>query len=330
MTSFKAYISKLRIDILSFANKIKHLPEYLKKWHLDDAKKKKYRSFRLQKRIKPERLNVPDVRELFKLTLSFLWKNKKLFFGIMAVYSIIYLMLIRAPFMTDSKTIINTVSQVFGENESASFRGNVATLSAVLSTSSTGENAISVSIATLLMSLVYVWTIRQISSKKKVRIRDAYYQSMTPLLSFIMVLLVISIQLIPLGVSSFVYTTARGNNLFISGVEDLTFFIVTLLLGLLSLYWITTSIIALYVVSLPGIYPIQALVIARKLTKFQKFAVFKRIISLTVVLGISYIALLLLVIRFAPDYILYITEGLKIAVLPFIHVYLYKLYRALI
>jgi len=296
----------------------------------EDRKQKKYRSFHLQKRIKPEPRYIPSSRELLQQSVVFLWKNKKLFLGIMMIYAVIYAVLIRTPFMTDAKTIIATVQAVLGEENATTFSGNLATLGAVLSTSSTGENAVITSVATLVMSLVYIWAIRQRVSGQAIRVRDAYFQSMTPLLSFIIVLLVISVQMMPLGVGSFVYTTARGNNLFATGFEDLAFFIVTLLLGLLSLYWIASSIVALYAVSLPGVYPIQALAIAKKLTKFQRFTVFKRIIALPITLGVIYIGSLLLIIRFAPDYILYVTEGYQIIMLPLIHAYLYKLYRTLI
>ena len=87
---------------------------------------------------------------------------------------------------------------------------------------------------------------------------------------------------------------------------------------------------ALYVATLPGIYPLSALTIARKITKFKKFTVFKRIISMALVVGVFYIALLMFIIRFAPNAVLFVTEGFKIAILPFVHVYLYKLYRSLI
>jgi hypothetical protein len=309
---------------------LKTRPQYFRSRIKEDRKQKKYRTFHLQKKIKPEPRYIPTSRALFQQTVLFLWKNKVIFIGIMLIYLIIYVVLVRTPFMTDARTITATVQAVFGENNAASIRGNFATLGAVLSTSSTGENAITVSLATLLMSLVYIWAIRQRSNDQKIRIRDAYFQSMAPLLSVVVVLFVISIQLIPLGISSFVYTTARGNNLFTSGFEDLTFFVITVLFGLVSLYWVSSSIMALYAASLQGVYPFQALAIARKLTKFQRFAVFKRVIALPVTLGVIYIVGLLMVIRYAPDFILYITEGFQILILPFVHVYLYKLYRSLL
>ncbi len=324
------YIQELPKRVRAIPLWFRAQPAKFRRWLKQDRKKKKYRSFRLQKKIKPEPRYIPSVRELFRQSLVFLWKNKKLFLGIMLLYTLLYVALVRTPFMTDAKTIITTVRAVLGEESSTTLKGNLATLGAVLSTSSTGENAIVVSLATLLMSLVYIWAIRQRVNGQVIRVRDAYFQSMTPLLSFVLVLLVISVQLIPLGMASFVYTTARGNNLFTSGLEDLTFFIITLLLGLLSLYWITSSVIALYAASLPGIYPLQALNIAKKLTKFQRFTVFKRIMALPVTLGVAYIAVLLLIIRFAPYFILYVTEGYQIVILPLVHAYLYKLYRSLI
>ncbi|MCA9301094.1 hypothetical protein H6801_00850 [Candidatus Nomurabacteria bacterium] len=334
------FVNKCRKLIANFVTnipeRIKNIPDFINNlpnvWHerLRDArKKKKYRSFRLQKKIKPKTSTIFSTRELLQLSLIFLWKNKRLFVGIIVIHIFVYAIFIRTPYMADAKSIVATVQAVLGQDNSRTFRGSLATMGAVLS-SSGPSNAIAISIATLLMSLVYIWTIRHRFAGEVVRVRDAYYQSMTSLLSFVVVLFVISIQLFPLGIASFVYTTARGNNLFISGFEDLAFFTITILIGLLSLYWVSSSVIALYAATLPGVYPIQALAIARNLTKYQRFAVFKRLLALPVVLGLVYMIILMLIIRFTSGYIVYFTEGYHIVILPLIHVYLYKLYRSLI
>ena len=329
-TSLKVFLNSFLSLARGLPARIISSPQSIKEWFRKDRKKKKYHSFNLQKKIKPNYPPLPSFASLVRQTAAFVWQNRILFGSIMLVYGAIYVVLVRTPFLTDAKTIVTTIQSVMGETESTTLRGNIATLGAVLSTSSTGQNAVAVSVATLLMSLVYIWAIRQLHSGQKIRARDAYFQSMTPLVSVVVILVIISIQLLPFGIASFVYSTARGNNLFISGFEDMSFFIITLLAGILSFYWVSSSMVAMYASTLPGVYPLQAMVYARKLVQFRRFAVFRRFIALPIILAIIYIFLLLLVIRLIPNYTLYATELFQIISLPLIHVYLYKLYRALI
>lgn len=326
----KKYLGVAVQFIREVPNWVRTRPSALKQWFREDRKKKKYHSFKLQKKIQPNYPPLPSLSQLVRQTVTFLWQNRTLFGSIMLVYGVLYVVIVRTPFLTDAKTIVSTIQAVMGETESTTLKGNIATLGAVLSTSSTGQNAVSVSIATLLMSLVYIWAIRQLHGGQKIRARDAFFQSMTPLASVVVILVVMSIQLMPFGIASFVYSTARGNNLFITGFEDMAFFAITLLAGILSFYWVSSTMVAMYASTLPGVYPVQAMVYARKLVQFRRFTVFRRFIALPILLVILYITLLLLVIRFIPNYTLYATEFFQIISLPLIHVYLYKLYRALI
>lgn len=310
----------------------KQRPAKIKLWLKEGRKKKKYRSFRLQKRLKPEPRFVPTAGALIKDSLRFLWQHKRVFIAIIAIHAVIYFMFLKIPSQSGGiQTIRDTVKSVLGEGSETSIKGNLATLGAVLTTSGSGQSSgTATAVSLLLMSLVYIWAIRQLSNKQKIKARDAYYQGMAPILSTAMLLLVLSLQLIPFAVASFVYSTARAGGLFATGLEDLSFFLIALLLGLFSFYLMTSTIIGLYIVTLPGMYPMRALRAAKKLVQFQRLKVFRRIIALPLLLGAVYIAGLLLLIRFLPNQTLLATEIIPLLLLPFIHIYLYKLYRSLI
>ena len=311
---------------------IKARPQAIKTWLKQGRKKKKYRSFRLQKKLRPEPRYIPPSGRLLKDSLRFIWSNKKAFLSIIAVHAVLYTVIIRSPITTNIDTIQSTVNSVLGEGGEKTTKGVVATLGSVLSAPTTAgqSQSTTVAVSVLLMSLVYIWAIRELHAKKQIKARDAYYSGLSPLLSSVMVLIVASLQLIPFAAAAFLYTTARTSSLFVSGFEDLTFFIAAVLVGILSLYWMTSTIIAAYIITLPGMYPSQALRSAKKLVQFQRFAVFKRIFSLPIILGVSYLGLLVLVIRFASSQVFFVVELLQLIVLPLIHVYLYKLYRSLI
>lgn len=306
-------------------------PKAIKYWIREGRKKKKYRSFRLQKKLKPEPRYIPTSSQLLKYTLQFLWRHKKVFFYIILIHGLIYVTIIRSPVSASIGSIRDSIDNVLGDGSEKTTSGVLATLGTVLTVSATNQTkSTMVAISVLLMSLVYIWAIRELHAKKEIKARDAYYNSMAPLIPVALILVVISLQFIPFAIATFIYGTARTTGLFANGFEDLTFFVIALLTGVLSFYWVTSTVIALYIATLQGMYPWRALRTAKKLVQFQRFAVFKRLFALPILLGLLYLGLLVLVIRFATDQVFLIVESLQLIILPVIHIYLYKLYRSLI
>lgn len=324
-------IRKVRGFVVGIPGWVRSRPQAVREWHREDKKKKKYRSFRLQKKIKPEPKPIGSIRSLLKDTLQFLWVHKRVLLGIFLIQGLLYIMLVRSPLTTSMGTIQDSVNSVFGEEGANSVGGTFATLSTVISVSGAGQsNVVASTVLTVFMSFVYIWAIRQLHAGQKINVRDAYYQSPTPMVPCLLILLLISLQLVPFMLMSFVYSMARTGGLFRSGFEDLSIFTLTLLITLLCFYWVTSTVIAFYIATLPGMYPVQALKGAKRLVQFRRFAVFKRIFVLPIVLGVAYTVLLLLAIRILPNQVFVAAEIMQLLFLPFVHTYLYKLYRALI
>ena len=247
------------------------------------------------------------------------------------IYLVAYFIIIRSPLNTDISTIQSSIKTALGEDTSNTVGGNLATLGAVLSTGvSSSQNSTVQGFAVLVFSLVNIWAIRQIHNKQEIKARDAYYQGLSTILPAILIISLIAVQLIPFAISALIYSTARSGGLFVTGFEDLSFFAVAICIGILSFYWITSTVIAFFIVSLPGMYPRNALRLAKNLVQFQRFTVFRRIIFLPVILGISYLLILLIIIRFLPSQALIFAELYGYIIIPLVCVYLYKLYRALI
>jgi hypothetical protein len=325
-------LSHFKRAAASLPSKILSVPSHINYKRNSDKLKKRYRTFRLQKKIKPEPRVIPSIGDLFRQSLSFMWQWRTVFIAMMIIHGVIYFLLLQGPVPENGiESIRESVEVLLGQGANDTLKGNITTLSAVLSSSDgSGQGSLLVSVTLVLLSLVYIWAIRQLSSGKKIAARDAYYQGPTALLPTLLILFVISLQLLPFAIASFIYSVAKTGQVFVTGAEDLTFFLVAFLIGLLSFYWVTSSLIALYIVTLPGMYPMQALKAAKKLVQFRRLAVFRRILALPIVLGLLYFSILLLVIRFLPNQT-YIAIGLlQFVLLPFVHVYLYKLYRALI
>lgn len=151
----------------------------------------------------------------------------------------------------------------------------------------------------LMTWLTTVWLLRNILAGNKVRLRDGLYSSGSPIFSTFLVALVMIAQLIPLFIALIGYGAAQSSGLLNGGVEAMLFWVAAGLLALLSLYWLTSTMIALVVVTLPGMYPMQAIKTAGDLVIGRRRRILFRLLwalSLTVIAwAVIMIPLILLV-----------------------------------
>lgn len=305
-------------------------PQAFRDWKKADKKKKKYRSFRLQKRIKASPKYVPSTAELLKQTLTFMGKNIGLFLGIALIHGLLYGLLVRTTATVDIGSVQNSFKEVFGSSPNSA-RGTAAILGTVLGSPRKVENGgFTVTFLVISFSLVYIWAARERINDVYIRVKDAVFNGLAPLASVLVVLLFMGLQLIPFGIATFFYTSARSNSLFASGFEDLLFFSITFFAGLLSFYYLTSSVIGLYASALPGVYPIKALRAGIELVSHRRLAIFRRLMALALVLVLTYLAMLLVVVRLIPGRTYAFIDTFQIAIVPFVNIYIYKLYRSLL
>jgi hypothetical protein len=153
---------------------------------------------------------------------------------------------------------------------------------------------------------------------------------MYSLIPFIIVLIIIGLELIPLLIGGSLYSAVMTNGIAVGGLEKILWALVFLILALVSLYLITSTIFALYIVTLPDMTPMKALRSARQLVRHRRWLVMRKVLFLPVI--IIFIALIIMVpvillITPAASWIFLI---FSLACLVFIHSYLYALYRELL
>lgn len=326
----KRICSSIFIQVRRAPARVKGAPKNVAAWHANDKKKKKYRSFRLQKKIRAESRYVPSAKELFSQSFLLIIKNWPLFVGIMLVHGALYALLVKTTATLDISSLQNSVKEVFG-SEVGTASGTASLVGAVLGSPRKVESGgFVVTFLVITTSLIYVWAARERINGAVIRVRDALFNGLGPLAGVFTILLFMGIQLVPFGIATFFYTSARSNALFASGFEDLFFFMITFFSGLVSFYFLTSSIIALYAAALPGVYPLRALKAAKELVAFRRLSIFRRVLSLAVLISLTYLVLLVIVVRLFPDRTYTFIDTYQIAIIPFINVYLYKLYRALL
>jgi hypothetical protein len=200
--------------------------------------------------------------------------------------------------------------------------------SAGASGSSTGSTLQSVLF--VIESLVIIWALRHLLSDQPISVKAAYYRSMAPLIPFLLVIFVIIIQLLPVTIGATVFAAIVTSVFPGTGLASVLSAIAVIFLAIWSLYMVSSSIFALYIVTLPDMQPRQALRSARDLVSYRRLTVIRKVLFLPllilVVMGLVIVPLILAVSVVVPA-VFYILSMLAIL---FIHTYLYSLYRGML
>lgn len=196
----------------------------------------------------------------------------------------------------------------------------------------------------VLLWLSFVWIARYHYAHKPTTLREALYTSGAALVPFILLLMLLVVQLLPATVAGVVFGGMSGTGFTQTPLEIALFVLLGLMLIVLSLYFIVSTIIALQVVALPGMYPWRALRNARKLVAGRRFSVLRKLAMILVVIfvvwALVFTPVLLLDNAICPaqsgacwstftlvPLVYYSLVGLT---LVFASTYLYVLYRALL
>jgi hypothetical protein len=292
----------------------------------------RYKSLRLSKRI-THPVKLPSVFALTKTEALLMWNYRGLLVGITLLYGIFNLVFVQG--ITGGTNVTDLKSQL-----QSAFSGNLAALSSSITvfvvlvgsagnTSSGAAGAYQL-IFVLLVSLALIWALRQVTSGSLVRVRDAYYRSMTPIIPLVIVVFVIALQLIPLVIGTTVYTLISSSGIAAYPAEKILWALLCSALGLLSIYMITSSVFAAYIVTLPDMTPLKALRSARELVRYRRWTVLRKVLFLPVLLiTIAAVILLPVILLITP-----LTQVMFILITMFsvtiIHTYMYTLYRELL
>jgi len=289
----------------------------------------KYRSFRLQKRIKAATPKLPNVWRLFGTAIATLWNKKKLFGFIILTYGLLNVLFV---------TGINAGGSISGLKNSLQqvTNGSLDTGTALFAYmlgntgSATGNGAGYQVILTVFGSLALIWALRQVYNQNDITARDAYYQGMRPFVPVLLVLAAIGLQLLPLLFGAILYSTAVGGDIAVFLVEKIMWGVLFALLVLLSLYLLCSSVFAIYIATLPDMTPLRALRSARRLVANRRWTIIRKILFIPIIFllvaAVVMIPVILFLTPIAP-WMMFVLSTLALAVF---HSYMYALYKALL
>ena len=265
-----------------------------------------HRSFRRTRRRDYARsLLLPGYWAFTSSVYKILRQNRKTVLLLAFVYGIFTAIMVG----TASQDIYTTLTDTLRQTGADVFQGNLGELGKAgllfitattggLSQTLTEVQQVYAGLIALLTWLTTVWLLRNLLAGHKVKLRDGLYNASAPFLSTFIVALVLVVQLVPLSLALFGYSAALSSGLLSGGVEAMLFWLVAGLLGLLSLYWTTSTFIALVVVTLPGMYPFRALRTAGDLVMGRRVRILLRLVWLMMTVAVAWVLIMIPVILF--------------------------------
>lgn len=266
-----------------------------------------HRSFqRTYRRDYVRSLELPGYVAFTHYVQKTLWTNRKLFI----VMAFAYMLATIAVANLSSEDLYAQMRETVNESGAEVFQGfwgEIGKAGLLLiggvtgsysETAMTTEVQIYIGAIGLLTWLTTVWLLRALLAGRKPKVRDGLYNAGAPIMSTFLVLSVMVVQLLPFALALFGYNSAVASGLLEGGVEAMMFWSVATLLIILSLYWTTSTFIALVVVTLPGMYPMQALRTAGDLVVGRRLRILLRILWMLLTIIVTWVVIAIPIIIF--------------------------------
>jgi hypothetical protein len=266
-----------------------------------------HRSFmRTRRRDYVRSLKLPGYWAFTGEVRAVLWKSKKLFLWLAVIYSVLTIALVsmasQDTYTQLSSTLKTSGGDLFSSGWGKISQAGLLLLSGITGNLSTAPNAAQQVYAVILALLVWlttVWLLRALLAGHKPRLRDGIYNAGAPLVSSFLVALLLVVQLLPVAIAAIGYSAAVSSDLLSGGVEAMIFWTAAGLLTLLSLYWITSTIFALIIVTLPGMYPMKAIRTAGDIVIGRRLRILYRLLWLIGTVVVAWIIVMIPIILLA-------------------------------
>ncbi len=292
-----------------------------------------YQRWRYSKRIKHPGPKLPSGWRIMRRSVAVIGQRKRLFAGVLFVYVVLSLVFVKG--FAQSSQLVDTKIQLQAANQQ-SFDTGITLLTNLMASGSGASSQTAGAYQTVLiviMSLVVIWVLRRtygVDRTKKIKLKTAFYNSTTPLIQFLLLLGLFSLQLLPLMVGASVFNAVSSNGLAVTIFEKLAWGGAFLILATWSFFMITVTSLALYIVTLPDVQPMQALRSAKQLVRFRRWTVMRKILFLPIFLFfLTCLVMLPFVIwlTIIAEWVFFV-YGLSVVII--VHAYMYQLYRELL
>jgi hypothetical protein len=261
-----------------------------------------HRSFRRTRRRDYSRtLKLPGYWSFTNIVRRTIWEHRSTFGLLALVYALLTIVLVGVTsqdLYTQLQGVLEeTGTEILGGNWEGIGKAGMLLFAGVTGSFTetlTEGQQIYASIILLFTWLTTVWLLRAMLAGHTPRLRDGLYNAGAPVLATFLVAIVMVIQLLPLALAIVGFSAATASGLLNDGgVEAMLFWVMAGLLALLTLYWVTSTFMALVVVTLPGMYPMRALRTAGDLVIGRRIRILLRLLWMLLIVAIAWVVVVI-------------------------------------
>lgn len=273
--------------------------------------------------------------KLLLTSLRHLWAHKKLFGAILLIYfllSFVFVSGLTLNFSLRETQIALDEAQYSSDSAVGRAAESFGILLANASSATDEASSLYQMFLLVLISLVVIWSLRTTFEYRETSptVKVAFYQSTYALVPYLLVGGIILLQLLPALLGLSIYGVVVSNNIAVGVIEQLGWLVLTIFMCSVSIYFISTSLFASYIVTLPNMQPLSALRSAKKLVRFRRLLVIRKMLFLPFVLLVFLAAIIMPIILSAPHIAEAFFMIISLALVLVAHSYFYVLYRELL
>lgn len=293
-------VKKPRKEYRSFKQAFRETREKI--WDKKRARVKYHYSFKRSYREEYKRdLPAPGLVAHALMCLKIIFRNWKIFIPLIVATVVTNILLVGLLSEDSYKTLQDSLdmsAEVNNYGELGRFAKSGLLLISSITTGGLGTSITEVQGVFIVFFIATLWLIttyflRHILAGNRPRFRDGLYNSFAPLISVFVILVVVAIHLIPFFIFLILYSVAVSTEFLTQPLYAFLFWLLGSLLIILSLYLLPVSLIALSSVTVPGIYPMQALYAAMDVIQSRRIRYITRIIFLLIFLALMWVIIML-------------------------------------
>ena len=273
-----------------------------KVWDKKRQRVRLHRSFKRSYREDYKRgLKAPGLVSHALTSLKILFRNWKIFGLLLIVVvsaNIVFVGIMSQENYQTYQDSLELSNEVNGYGELGRFAKSGMLLLSSITTAGLSSSISDVQIVFLVIFVLMLWLIttyflRHILAGNKPRFRDGLYNAFAPISSVLLVVVVLFVHLIPFFIFLILYSTAIATDFLSTPLYCFLFWLLSSLLILLSLHLVPISLIALSSVTVPGIYPMQAIHAATDLIQGRRTKYVIRVLFMLLFIAILWVVVML-------------------------------------
>ena len=254
-------------------------------------RRRPHRSFRVTRRRDYRRsLKLPGYFALTNQAWQLMRQHWRIFVGLAAIYAVLGVLLSGLMSQDTYQQLKDTINEANQEGALGAVMPTLTLFAGVVTSQlggSTGGVASSQQVVGTLIGLYIwlttIWLVRGVAAGKRPKIRDGLYNAGAPVIALSVLVFIALVQLLPAAIAVIIYGAADT-----SGMLQQT---VVLMLAAGA-----AILIAMVIITLPGMYPLEAARLASDVVLGRRMRILLRLMWLLVVLAVVWAVVLIPVI----------------------------------